>query len=214
LSAAVEHEGHHVSVTIRLRTTALGAALLVFGFAVSACGGSKADATEGPSEGVSVTSTPTPTPTPTPTSAPSQTAAPLSSFEDRPQVRMLRQWAAAVGQDINRGDKDMPRSARFETEHGRQAIPQYAAEDIGLRYPGPAPFTPVSVTVAGDRATVSVCWWSQGWARDPKTGKPARKRKIDPASIRLRKSGGLWRLDDLRLAKVDCSGVVVRGVRS
>jgi hypothetical protein len=207
-SAAVEKQESRVTPSpSRRRTTLSAAVLLVLALGASACGGNDdPKTTDDPSQTASATPTPTPTPTPSPTPTP------LSPFEDRPQVQALRSWAAAVGQDINAHDPSMPRSARYETDHGQEAIPQYAAEDMQLYYPGPAPFTPVAVTVSGRSATVSVCWMSQGWAEDPTTHKRARKRKVDPAAMTMRKEHGTWLLDDLRYAKVDCSGVIVKGV--
>jgi hypothetical protein len=182
--------------------------------AISACGGGPAasdDASAPSSADVTPTPTPTAIPTPTPTSTPG-TPGPVS-LEGRPQVRVLRSWASAIGQDINAGDQSMPRAARFETSHGQEVIPRYAAEDLGLHYPGPAPFTPVSVTAADGRATVSVCWMSKGWAQNSATFEPVDKRTIDPAAMTMRKVGGTWLLDDIRYGDADCTGVAVKGVR-
>jgi len=187
--------------------------LLVIAVAVAACGGDPAasdDASASASSPADVT--PTPSPTAIATSTPAPTPRP-ASLESRPQVRVLRSWASAIGQDINAGDQSMPRAARFETGHGQDVIPRYAAEDLGLHYPGPAPFTPVSVTAADGRATVSVCWMSKGWAQNSATFEPVHKRTIDPAAMTMRKVGGTWLLDDIRYGDADCSGVAVKGVR-
>jgi hypothetical protein len=176
----------------------------------TACGGGGEDATDTPSSTPSTTSA-TPTPTPTTTATPA--AEPLSVFEDRPEVVSLRAWAVAQSQDINHGDRQMPRAAQLETPHGRQVVPGYAAGDMGLYYPGPLPFTPVAVKSSGGKATISTCWWSEGWAQDKASHKPARKKQVVPAIVQMRRTGGRWLLDDVTPGSADCHGVKVKGVR-
>lgn len=177
----------------------------------AACGGEAESAPEpvgASSEGSAPSSTPTVTETPTPT----PTERPLSRFEDEPQVVVARKWAAAMARGINAKDRSFKAAAPFMTKAGRERVNPDAEPDIGLRYPGPMPFTPTDVTVNGRRAEVSVCWWALGFALDAKTKRPADKRKIEPATLFVKKEGNRWKVDDLLSAQGDCSKVPVKGV--
>ena len=124
---------------------------------------------------------------------------------------MTRQWAVAYARDVNAGQYHLPRSAAFETDHGRTVVPNIDKSDMGLHFPGPLPYTPVAVSGSGASAQVTVCLWEQGWGE--KRGKPAGRKKIGPAVFLMKKVGGAWRVDDLQVATADCSGIKVKGVR-
>jgi hypothetical protein len=183
------------------------AALLVLSAGLSGCGGSSDD---DPSTSPSVSPSSAPTSAaPSPTKPPK--AKPLSRFEKRPQVKVTREWAVAYARDVNAGHYQLPRSAAFETDHGRTVVPNIDKSDMGLHFPGPLPYTPVAVSGSGASAQVTVCLWEQGWGE--KHGKPAGRKKIGPAVFLMKKVGGHWRIDDLQVATADCSGIKVRGVR-
>ena len=192
----------------RLTAGAAVLAMGVLGTVLSGCGGSSDDPGPSASTSVSPSAAPT-TATPSPTKPPK--AKPLSRFEKRPQVKVTRQWAVAYARDINARQYHLPRSAAFETEHGRTVVPNIDKSDMGLHFPGPLPFTPVAVSGSGAGAQVTICLWEQGWGQ--KHGKPAGKKKIGPAVFLMKKVAGAWRVDDLQVATADCSGVRIKGVR-
>lgn len=177
----------------------------------AACGGEAESAPE-PAGASSGPSSPSSTPTVTETPTPTPTERPLSRFEDESQVVVARKWADAMARSINAKDRSFKAAAPFMTKAGRERISGYAVQDFGLRYPGPAPFTPTDVEVTGKRAEISVCWWALGFALDPKTKRPADKRKIESATLFLKKEGARWKLDDQLTAQGDCSRVPVKGV--
>lgn len=185
------------------RAVPVVATLLVLGLAVSGCGGSDEPSTH---------RSPSATATPTPTPSPSATATPLSSFEDRPQVKVARAWMSAAAQDVNAKLRSIPHAVPYETESLRGLMSQIFAEDIGRYYPGPLPFTPVAMKAQGKRTTVSACAWFKGWAVDPKTRQPVEKKVTGPTEFILVKQSGQWKVDRWQVAKFDCSGVNVEGV--
>jgi hypothetical protein len=197
------------------RTTNLGAVLLTLALAASACGGSKADATDEPGKTVSATTsvTPTPTPTPTPTLAPA--AAPLSRFEGRPQVKTLRAWANAAARDLNARRRDFPTARRFEVDTAkvRSDVATSWHEDFDKYYPGPLPFTPISVSGSGRQAAVSTCDFSAGFSLRKPGGKPAEKREVIPVVFTMAEQGDTWLLAGIARGSADCAGVSVTGVR-
>ena len=184
----------------------------------AACGGGDSSAAQQPvgAESSSAAVSPTPSPSAAASESPSQpttpTAAPLSRFEDEPPVIAARAWGAALAVAINNGERRLASARRFMTPAALERFPGYAAEDFGLYYPGPQPFTPTAVTVHGKRATIDLCWWSQGFAQNRQTKLPARKRSIDPARLMLEKQRGRWLVDDLAAGSGDCSKVPVKGV--
>jgi hypothetical protein len=96
------------------------------------------------------------------------------------------------------------------TRKGRQIMPTRFSQEIGLRYPGPVPFTPVAVRADGDVVT---CMWVAGWGRAEATGKPAERKKVVPMRIDMDRVRGKWRVSDLLYSEADCGAVDVRGVR-
>lgn len=194
----------------RRTLAALVAAPVAAALLLSGCSG---DAEPAPA----ATPTATPSETVTPTSTPTPSATPLSSFEDRPQVKVIRRWAAAAAADLSNSDREMTASRVFLTEG---AVPRFRkdvmGEDFDKDYPGPIPFTPVAVKVKGKSAQVFACLQAEGWGLNRKTGRPAEKRRIMGAEFDLVQSKGHWTIDHLYdvTGSVDCKGVKVEGVRS
>ena len=195
------------------RTSALAAVLVAAALVVSACGGDGADASDGPSTTPSTTAAASPTPTPTPSVTP-----PLSPFEDRPQVKALREFFSAVGQAVNAGDKALSTIAPLATPAGLESTRGSVSGDLehGYHWPGPEPFTPTAVRSARRSATVSTCMLSTGWSVDPATGKPVggkKARSVKPIQIGLKKAGGRWKVDAILLGTGDCGSVDIKEVR-
>ena len=180
---------------------------------LTAGGGSDEPAADQP---VAASSTPTPTASsepasPTPESKPKPAAKPLSRFEDEAPVKVARSWAAAFATSVNERDQELGALAPLTTAEGLDRMVGYGAEDAGLFYPGPLPFTPVGVRVDGTAAQVPLCLWAEGFALDRKTKQPAKPRQIGEVALTMVKQGGRWKVDDLVADDVDCSRINVKG---
>lgn len=212
-SAEVEHQGHHVSFSSRLRTTSLGAVLLGLALVASACGGSKADAhgAATPQSSVSASATPTPTPAPTPTAV----ATPSSPFEGKAPVKATRAYIEAVGRSVNAGDKTLSGVRGLTTPAGLTSSLNVFHSDLahGYHWPGPEPYTPTALRNAGNSATVSACMLIKGWSVHPATGKTVGRRKVTPVLFEMKKVGGRWKFDAMYSGTGDCGGVKITEVR-
>jgi len=164
-------------------------------------------------------STPPSTPTSSSTSstpAPSpSTTAPLSPFEDDPAVKALRKWAAAAAKAFNAGSKfHDPALTALETKSFVPLIAANFKTDSGLRYPGPVPFTPISVSAANAVRKVHACFVAYGFAVNPKTGKSPRKLQLVPLTAEMVDQGEAWLLNRLPDDNAfSCTGVRVVTVR-
>jgi hypothetical protein len=189
------------------------ALVAVVGLLLTACGGSDETAADRP---VEASSTPSPSasseaPTSTPEPEPERTAKPLSRFEDEPPVKVARKWAAAFATAVNDRDRGLGALAPLTTTEGLERMVGYGAEDAGLFYPGPLPFTPVGVQVDGTAAQVPMCLWAEGFALDRTTDQPAKPRLVAGGALTMVKQGGSWKVDDLVEDNVDCSSINVKG---
>lgn len=196
----------------RFRPGRLGVALVTVALlagSVAGCGSSKPQAA--PASKVSTSSTPTPTPTPS--SSPTRKPAPLSPFEKEAPVKAARQWAAAYARDVNAERPNLTSAQRYESAAGVTALPPIARTDLGYYFPGPLPFTPVDVKVAGEKAQVTICGWVEGFSLNRKTHRPAQKKQISPATFEMSRHRGRWLMDNAVAAQADCSGVKIKGVK-
>ncbi len=150
------------------------------------------------------------TPDPSPSASP--TTRPLSRFEGRPPVKATRAFAAGIGRAVNKGDDQLRGMSRLLTANGQAVLPEGAAEDAGLYYPGPLPFTPLRVKTDGPRSTVVACVMGDGWAQDRASKLPARALNVIPIEFRLVKVDGRWKIDDAVPTGQDCRSVNVKGV--
>jgi hypothetical protein len=189
------------------RATAL---LLATGLGLGLAGCGSADpATKGPVSESPSSSTPSPTEA---SSTPTPTQRPLSRYEDKAPVKVMRSWAVAYGKAINADDRSLGALAPYSTRAGLKLFPRLGAEDFGTYFPGPQPFTPLRVKVSGGTAVVSSCLWSDGWGQDRRTKLPARKRNIVPADLVFKKQAGRWKLDTVNAGRNSCSQVPVKGI--
>jgi hypothetical protein len=179
---------------------------------LAACGGSEQRAADKPLE---ASSTPGPTASseasPTPEAEPEPTVKPLSRFEDEAPVKVARKWAAAFATAVNDRDRELRALAPLTTTEGLDRMVGYGAEDAGLFYPGPLPFTPAGVRVDGAAAQVPMCLWAEGFALDRTTKQPPKPRLVAGAALTMAKQGGTWKVDDLVADDVDCSRINVKG---
>jgi hypothetical protein len=187
-------------------------AIVVLSTLLAGCGGSENEAVDQPAE---ASSTPSATPTseePSATPEPEPTAKPLSRFEDEPTVKVARTWASVYATAVNDRDEQLRAIAPLTTAEGLDRMVGYGAEDAGLFYPGPLPFTPVGVRVDGSTATVPMCMWVEGFALDRTTKQPAKPRLVEGVDMLLQKQDKKWKIDAVALADgVDCSRVSVKG---
>jgi hypothetical protein len=189
-----------------LVASALGGCLLV-----SACSGGGDASADEPTD-VASSATPTASATTTPTKSPKPAPEPLSRFEGDPAVKAARAWAAAAARSITAGQDDLAQAKPYMTPNGQQVIPPLAADEIGLKYPGPVPFTPTSVDHAGSKATLDVCFWSAGFGLDRKTGQPSHARVVIPMQFAMVRQGGSWKINAFYSSQASCSKVPVKGV--
>lgn len=159
-----------------------------------------------PSPGESSSETPETKPSASPTTRP------LSRFEDKAPVKATRAFAVGIGRAVNKGDGQLRGMSRLLTANGLAVLPDGAAEDAGLYYPGPLPFTPLRVKTDGRRSTVVACVMGDGWAQDRASKLPARALNIIPIEFRLVKVDGRWKIDDAVPTGQDCRSVNVKGV--
>jgi hypothetical protein len=176
---------------------------------LSSCGGSD-DATA--DEPAAASSSAAPSTSDSASPSPEPEPEPLSRFEDDPAVKAARAWAAAAARSITAGQRDLARAKPFMTANGQRVIPPLAADEIGLKYPGPVPFSPTAVDHAGDKATVQVCFWSAGFGLDRKTGQPAHAREVIPMQFAMVRQGGTWKIDAFYSSQASCAKVPVKGV--
>jgi hypothetical protein len=173
--------------------------------ALSSCAGGEDTSADEPTTSSSSTA-------PSASESPGPTPEPLSRFEGDPAVKAARAWAAAAARSITAGQSDLARAKPFMTANGQRVIPPLAADEIGLKYPGPVPFSPTAVDHAGDKATVQVCFWSAGFGLDRQTGQPAHAREVIPMQFAMVRQGGTWKIDAFYSSQASCSKVPVKGV--
>ena len=146
-----------------------------------------------------------PTPTTTTTKA-------LSPYEADPGVQTLRAWADTAAKTINGGDYDGAALDALMTAKLRRSIKQILGNSVGYRYPGPLPFTPTRVDVAGSSArTIDACFVTNGYGIDPQTGKPHGKYRVTAIKAQVRRVNGQWLLDVFGLGSFSCKGVHIEG---
>ncbi len=197
----------------RVDVSRAATALVAVCAVLTACGGSVEPAADEPvkassAQNPNASSAPG---SPAPEAQPKLTAKPLSRFEDEVPVKVARRWAAAFATAVNDGDRELQALAPLTTAEGLDRMVGYGAEDAGLFYPGPLPFTPVDVRVDGTAAQVPMCLWAEGFALERKTKQPPKPRLVAGAALTMAKQGGSWKVDDLVEDDVDCSRINVKG---
>jgi hypothetical protein len=142
------------------------------------------------------------------TAAPSPT--PLSPYENDPGVKALRKFYAAAAKAINVRNLRHPDLVAMSTPKRQARNEVLFKTELGLRVPGPIPFTPVAVRSNGSTSrTILYCGLDEGFSLDPKTGKPARPRSVVPVAASMVRIDGRWKVDSLTSADFSCVGVKV-----
>ena len=197
-----------------------GVAAGVLAVTASACGGSAktpavaAPVSPLPTQAVVVTPSPATVTTPAkpvtaPKPKPKANVAPLSAYEGDPAVKDLRAYYVAAARAINARNFRLPALLALSTP-GRAARHQAVfGSEIGLYYPGPAPFTPLGVrTVAPGHKQIITCGVDNGWALTKKGGRAAHPLSVLGIRTDLLSTGGRWHVDHVRAATgTTCSGV-------
>lgn len=158
-------------------------------------------------------STPAPAPSspssPAPSPRPTKSK-PLSPFEADPAVMALRTWSAQVARTINKGKIDEPDLRSLMTASLDRSMPAIAGGEIGHRYPGPVPFTPIAVTATSATAhEVKLCDVAAGYSLNPKTGKPFEKYRKQGIVAGAVLSNGRWLVSKFVLASFSCTTVKI-----
>ena len=194
------------------RASVLVASVLSGTLLLSSCSGGDDASADEPTGASSASGTPSASPSASASKTPTPPAQPLSRFEGDPAVKAARAWATAAARSITAGQEDLARAKPFMTPNGQRVIPPLAADEIGLKYPGPVPFTPTSVDHAGSEATLDVCFWSAGFGLDRKTGQPSHAREVIPMQFAMVHQGGSWKINAFYSSQASCSKVPVKGV--
>ncbi len=190
---------------------ALGLSTVLASALLAGCGGSDEPAAEAaPVEPSSASPSPSRTASKAP--RPTVTARPLSPYEDEKPVQVARAWAGSYARAINARQQGLERIRPLTTPGGMTRFPGLGAEDQGLLYPGPLPFTPTDVDVSGNRAEIAACTWVEGFAQSRATKQPTKPRLVAPSTFVLLRSGGSWKVDDLAVGQGDCASVPVKGI--
>ena len=155
---------------------------------------------------VITSATPTPTPTPTPSST-----APLSPFEQDPAVKAMRAWAAQAARTVNSGHYNDAALSALMTAGLGKTMRHVFNGDVGLYYPGPLPFTPVSVkVVSATERDMRLCVVGTGFAEKRTTHRPAEALKVLPINAAAVLSSGRWLISKQDTASdFSCSRVAV-----
>lgn len=189
------------------------AAAAVTGLLLAACGNDPDPVTPvTPSASQSSSGTATAEPTPTPS-----VSLPLSALEDDPAVTALRGYLTGYALAVNNGgDVQIPEVTRYATPDLVGRMPGLIADEKGLQYAGPVPFTPVALqTDTAERKDVAMCMYSGGYAVDPATDAPREPLEMKPVVAVVDNVSGAWLVrgiynDAPQLP--DCSAVTVQEV--
>jgi hypothetical protein len=141
----------------------------------------------------------------------------LSPLEEDPGVQAMRAYLDGYAQAINADDFTIAALTDNSTPEQAKRAPELAANERGLQYPGPVPFTPIKLVVDTDtRKDVLACGYDAGYAVDPATKEPREPLKVIPWQAVMERVGDRWLLSGLYnedLAEpVDCSGVTIQEV--
>lgn len=188
--------------------------------AIALSGSTAAACTASTGSGAQTPAGPTSTPPSTPTKSatvtrsstakpsPSKKAKPLSPYEKDPAVQALRAWAAQVARTINTGKYDGANLKALMTAGVAKSMKTIAGTEVGHRYPGPLPFTPLGVRVNNARSRdMKICIVSDGFSVRPKTGKVFAKYHKQAINAGAVLSRGRWLVSKFELAGFSCANV-------
>lgn len=126
-----------------------------------------------------------------------------------------RAWAAQAARTINSGHYTSAPLAQLMTPTFAKTMKRLLGTEVGRYYPGPIPFTPVSLTnpSAATRRSDG-CVFFDGFAENAKTHKPAAARKVVPVEIDFVYQSGQWLLNALNNSpSTSCTGVQIGAPR-
>lgn len=191
--------------------------MLALVLGLSSCGSPEAspDVRPNPGNGSSESGGTSAGGSPSASSSPSDegTTVARSNLEDRPPVKAMRAWASAVRTEVNNRSSSHAPTRALSTKRGARTIPDAYAQDYGLRYRGPLPFTPLAVEVSGGTAKVPACVQSSGWAVNG-SGLSPQDNALSAVTFVLKRTGGRWKMDRLTGRQQSCADVDVKGYAS
>ncbi|SOD70513.1 hypothetical protein SAMN05892883_0205 [Jatrophihabitans sp. GAS493] len=133
-----------------------------------------------------------------------------SPYEDDASVVAWRSWALAAAQTVNAGKVTTPALDELMTAAFAKQMPAVLGPELSKTYPGPMPFTPISVTELSPTArSLRICLVTAGFARDRATGKVKQPLAIRPMSASATYQNGAWLTSGLTPDAFSCSGVQV-----
>jgi hypothetical protein len=119
---------------------------------------------------------------------------------------------AEAAKTINSGHYESPALRALMTAGLASTMHHVLGGDVGLHYPGPIPFTPLSVhPVNAHTRLVRVCLVGTGFAEKPKTHRPAAPLTVIPTNVEALKQSNRWIISEINEATdFSCKGVHVK----
>ncbi|SDI95816.1 hypothetical protein SAMN05444157_0989 [Frankineae bacterium MT45] len=138
-----------------------------------------------------------------------------SPYEDDSAVVSWRNWALAAAQAVNAGKVHTTALDELMTPDFAKQTTTLLAPQMGLTYPGPMPFTPISVTDLSPTArSLRICLVTAGFAhnRNAKASTPTHPNATKPMTVRPMVASaiyqnGTWLTSGLASENFSCSGV-------
>ena len=126
-------------------------------------------------------------------------------------MKAMRAFAAQAARTINSGHQIDSKLRALMTPGLAKSVRYITGPDVGLYYPGPVPFTPVSVrAVSSTQRQMNLCFIGKGFAEKPSTKKPASALMLLPVNGGAVLSAGHWVISQFFAGKgFSCSGVKI-----
>lgn len=143
-------------------------------------------------------------------SAASPVPKPLSKFESDPGVVTMRDWAAELARAVTAGHTTSAKLDALMTTAFAKSIRVIDVGELGHYYPGPLPFTPISVrNITSDSREVRMCLLAGGYSQHPATHKIWTKRNVGAVTAVVSRADGEWRVSTFDTATFACRGVTI-----
>jgi hypothetical protein len=137
-------------------------------------------------------------------------AHPGAPSESDPVVQTLRKHYKALALAVNTQQADDAALTDTSTVSRQEFLPGIVKSENGLRYPGPIPFTPVSRRVlASTRQELILCVMGEGFADDPRTGRPPATESVTRVRATVIRQNGEWKVDSVFDETGSCDTVQV-----
>lgn len=123
----------------------------------------------------------------------------------------MRAFAIQAARTVNTGHEIDTKLRALITPVVAKNIGYITGPDVGLYYPGPVPFTPVSVKiVSATERQMNLCFVAKGFAEKPSTKRPAAPLmllRVDGGAVL---TGGRWKVSTFYSSNAfSCTGVTI-----